>query len=136
MAERALRPFYEHGFDIRCQMPLALGLDSEPEPDVAVVSGKPEDYLASHPRTAVLVVEVADSSLIHDRKRKVRLYAHAGIPDYWLTNLVDWRLEVYRDPSHGVYQTCTVLRPGDSIAPVAKPDLKIPVSDLLPFSGK
>lgn len=133
LTERILHPLYEHGFDIRSQMPLALGLDSEPEPDIAVVVGEPRDYLTSHPNTAVLVVEVADSSLLHDRKRKTRLYARAGIPEYWIDNLVERCLEVYRDPKDGVYTSRTILRAGDKVSPLSCPEASIPVAGLFPL---
>jgi len=132
LTELALQPLYREGFDVRTQLPLALGLDAEPEPDVAVVPGHARDYIAAHPTTAVLIVEVADSSLLHDRKRKARLYARAGIPEYWLLNLVDWCLEVFRDPKAGSYATRTILREGDSVAPRTRPEAEIPVADLLP----
>jgi Uma2 family endonuclease len=135
-AESALRPAFTAGFDIRIQMPLALGFDSEPEPDIAVVAGTARDYLHSHPTSAVLIVEVADSSLLHDRKRKSSLYARADVPDYWMLNVVDWCLEVYRDPRAGVYRSHTVLRAGDVISPVARPDVTILIEDLLPLARK
>src|SRR5215213_4175153 len=119
--QRALRSLDGEGLDLRCQLPLALGLDSEPEPDLAVVPGDPEDYRDAHPTTAVLVVEVADSSLLHDRKRKTSLYARAGIPEYWILNLTRSCLEVFRDPQDGAYTSRTVLRDGDSISPLARP---------------
>src|ERR1700681_71141 len=128
----ALQSFYREGFDIRCQMPLALGFDSEPEPDIAVGPGEAGDYLTSHPITAVLIVEVADSSLLHDRKCKASLYARAGILEYWLLNLVDWCLEVFRDPLDGTYSSHTVLRPGDLVSPISRPEAEIAVASLLP----
>lgn len=128
----ALNPLYQEGFDIRCQMPLALGFDAEPEPDLAVVPGHPLDHIPTHPTTAILIVEVADSSLMKDRKLKTRLYAHAGIPEYWLLNLVHWYLEVYREPKDGVYTSHTVLRAGDSVSPLSRPEASIPVASLLP----
>jgi Uma2 family endonuclease len=131
-AHRALEPIFAEGHDIRPQLPLALGDDSEPEPDIAVVQGAWRDFSHSHPSTAVLVVEVADSSLLHDRKRKVRLYAQAGIPEYWIANLVDWCLEVYRDPKNGTYTTRIILREGDSVSPRSRPDASIPVASLFP----
>lgn len=129
--QRALRSLDGEGLDLRCQLPLALGFDSEPEPDLAIVPGNPEDYRDAHPTTAVLVVEVADSSLLHDRKRKARLYARAGIPEYWILNLTHSCLEVFRNPQKGVYQSRTVLREGDSISPLAR-EITIPVASLLP----
>jgi Uma2 family endonuclease len=128
----ALQPLYQEGFDIRCQMPLALGFDSEPEPDIAVVPGEAGDYLLSHPITAVLIVEVADSSLLHDRKLKAGLYARAGILEYWLLNLVDLCLEVFRDPQDGGYTSHTVLRAGDLVSPISRPETEIAVASLLP----
>ncbi len=128
----ALLPLFTAGFHLRVQMPLALGLYSEPEPDIAVVPGPPGSYGSSHPTFAVLIVEVAESSLSHDRKRKASLYARTGIPEYWVMNLVDRRLEVYRDPVNGEYRSSTVLRGGDSVSPLSRPDVRIPVADLFP----
>ena len=127
-----LLPLFSKDFYLRIQMPLALGDSSEPEPDIAVVPGSPRSDGPSHPTSALLIVEVAESSLLHDRKRKASLYARAGIPDYWLVNLVDWQFEVYRDPQDGEYRSRTILRPGDSISPLVRPDLRISVADLLP----
>lgn len=132
LAHVQLLPLFSADFYLRIQMPLALGVDSEPEPDIAVVPDSPRSHGSSHPTSAVLVVEVAESSLLHDRKRKASLYARAGIPDYWLVNLVDWHLEVYRDPQDGEYRSHTILRPGDSVSPLVRPDLRISVADLLP----
>jgi Uma2 family endonuclease len=130
--DMALRSVFPQGHDIRCQLPLALGTDSEPEPDIAVVTGSWKDYSRSHPASAVLIVEVADSSLLHDRKRKTRLYAREGIAEYWILNLVEGCLEVYRIPQDGAYTSRAILRAGESVSPLARPDASIPVSDLLP----
>jgi Uma2 family endonuclease len=96
--EDVLRQTFGRGIWVRTQMPLILDPDSEPEPDLAVVPGSPSDYVQEHPRTALLVVEVADTTLEKDRGRKAATYARAGIPEYWIVNLVDHCLEVYRDP--------------------------------------
>jgi Uma2 family endonuclease len=111
-------------------MPLALGDCSEPEPDVAVVRGSYQDYAFAQPTVAVLVVEVADKSLAHDRKRKIPDYARAGVPEAWLMNLKAAVLEVYRDPSGGAYQTRLKFRIGDTVAPLAKPETEIAVAEL------
>jgi Uma2 family endonuclease len=71
---------------VRTEMPLEFGLTSDPEPDVSVVPGRIEDY-TDHPTTALLVVEVSDTSLAFDRGDKASLYAAAGIADYWIVNL-------------------------------------------------
>jgi Uma2 family endonuclease len=75
--------------------------DSEPEPDVSVVSGNRRDYLHRHPgpQDMGLVVEVADSSLDQDRTVKARLYARAAIPVYWIINIPEQQVEVYTDPT-------------------------------------
>jgi Uma2 family endonuclease len=80
----------------------------------------------------VLVVEVAESSLLHDSKCKASLYARAEIPEYWLMNLVDWQLDVYRDPQDGEYRSRIILRSEDSVTPLVRPELRIAVADLLP----
>ena len=132
LVEYALHPLYREGLYLRVQSPLALGLDSEPEPDIAVVPGRPGAYGPVHPTTAILIVEVADSSLIYDRKRKASLYARSGIPEYWILNLVRWCLEVYREPKDGAYASRTVLREGDSVSPLSRPEVSIPVANLFP----
>jgi Uma2 family endonuclease len=127
------------GWHPRLHSPLALGQDSEPEPDVAVVAGMPRDYFVAHPTTAALVVEVADSSLRLDRRYKAAVYARAGLPDYWIVNLVDRVLEVHREPRPAadapddwIYCSVDVLRPPASVAPLAAPTARIPIADLLP----
>ncbi len=137
LVENALRTAFGLDYTIRVQMPLALDPDSEPEPDVAVVVGSPRDYREAHPCTAVLTVEVADTTLSHDRERKIRLYARAGIPEYWILNLIDRCLEIYRQPTpagaEGArYLTRTVAFPSDTASPLANPNASIAIADLLP----
>ena len=88
LAQRALERAFGPNYVVRVQGPLDLGERSQPEPDLAVVPGSPRDY-RDHPKTASLVVEVSDSTLVFDRERKARLFAKAGIPEYWIINLVD-----------------------------------------------
>ncbi|MBI2370409.1 MAG: Uma2 family endonuclease, partial [Deltaproteobacteria bacterium] len=104
-----------------------------------VVPGSPRDYLDAHPTTALLVVEVADTTLVYDRDLKGSLYARAGIAEYWIVNLTDRALEVYRDPAPSPrarygssYQTFQRLSPPDSVSPLAAPWARIAVADLLP----
>jgi Uma2 family endonuclease len=127
------------GYRVRCQLPLDLGQSTEPEPDVAVVVGGWRQFLAGHPTSAELIVEVADSSLDYDRDRKGSLYACAGIRDYWIVNLVENQVEVYRDPvpdpsaPHGFrYASRADLPGGGSVSPLALPQTAIAVADLLP----
>src|ERR1700676_210653 len=96
VAER-LRKAFGIGFWVRLQAPLGLGSRSEPEPDVSVVAGARTDY-TDHPSTALLVVEISDTTLANDLGRKASLYARAGLPDYWIVNLVDEQVEVFRNP--------------------------------------
>lgn len=81
LGAETLRRAFGAGFTVRTQHPLALGADSEPEPDLAVVPGTPRDYAAAHPTSALLVVEVADTSLAYHRSTKAKLYANASITD-------------------------------------------------------
>ncbi|MCW5850911.1 MAG: Uma2 family endonuclease [Anaerolineae bacterium] len=139
LAARVLEQAFGAGYFVRWQMPLALDEYSEPEPDVIVVEGDIRDYVDDHPATAVLVAEVAESSLDYDQGEKASLYAAAGLADYWLFNLVQRRLEVRRDPvpnpqqSHGfAYQTTLYYQPGEVVSPLARPDLQIPVAAMFP----
>jgi Uma2 family endonuclease len=130
---------FGNGWYARHHAPLALGEHSEPEPDVAIVAGRPRDYLAAHPSTAALVVEVADSSLRLDRRFKAAIYAAAGLPEYWIVNLVEGSVEVYRNaqpPSAesdvGRYRSVEVVRPPATVTPLSAPGCRIAVADLLP----
>ena len=108
----ALRAAYSDvGAHVRVQSPLRLAGDSQPEPDLAVVSGAIDDSIDSHPTSAVLVVEVADSSLRLDRVQKASMYATSGVPDYWILNLVDDCLETYTTPVVGATCAAHRLRP-------------------------
>jgi len=136
---RTLEAAFGPGWDVRSQGPIGLDEESEPEPDVAVVSGGPEDYRSAHPSRPALTVEVAESSLDIDRKRKGSAYARAGLQDYWILNLIDCVLEVYRapvaDPSAPFgwrYARCEVFEPSAHVSPLAAPAARIRVIDLLP----
>jgi Uma2 family endonuclease len=124
---------------VRQQGPLDLEATTEPEPDVAVVLGARRQHLHAHPTSAVLIVEVSDTTLAYDRGRKASLYASAGIRDYWIINLVTPQVEIYRDPIPDAaepfghrYSTRMDRLPGDSVTPLALPAAVIPVIDLLP----
>lgn len=129
---QALQSVIPSGCYVRVQMPLALGDLSAPEPDLAVVPGSPRDYTHGHPTTALLIVEIADQSLLHDRQKKLPLYALHGIPECWVLNLRSETLEVYREPSEGLYRTRLSLSAGDTVSPLARPEAVIAVADLLP----
>lgn len=130
--QRALEQCFGKNYWVRIQMPLVLDPNSEPEPDLAVVTGQPSDYRERHPDTALLVVEVADTSLLRDQHIKQKIYAQAGIAEYWIVNLTDQKLEVYREPHGEQFQNSQVLIAGQQIMPLAQSSLPINVSDLLP----
>lgn len=119
--------------DVRILVQAPVGipeLDSVPEPDLAWVSRG--NYRRKHPTAAdvLLLVEVADSSLAQDRGRKARIYAEAGIADYWIVNIRDECIEVHRDPGGGMYRSVTTRRTGESIPLLALPAVAFPVAVL------
>jgi Uma2 family endonuclease len=99
------------GYFVNAQQPVTTPT-SEPEPDVAVIRGAREAYLAHHPypENVVLIIEISDSTLRYDRTTKQRLYAQAGVKVYWIVNLVERQLEVYTNPSSekGSYEVTTI----------------------------
>lgn len=138
LARMALDQAFGPGHWIRTQLPLRFSRRSEPQPDLAVVPGGPRDY-STHPASALLIIEVSDTTLSYDRRRKGSLYARAGIADYWIVNLKRDQLEVYRqpvpDPSRRYgfgYSAVEVLRMSDHATPLAAPQARIAVADLLP----
>ena len=139
LAMDALRAAFGAGWAIRVQGPVTLDDDSEPEPDVAVVRGTHRDYLTAHPARPALVLEVADSSLTTDCEEKGSLYARAGLVDYWIVNLAERVLEVYRVPEIDAaapfgwrYARRDVFDAAQAVSPAAAPAASIRVVDLLP----
>ena len=139
MAGYALRAAVPAGWIIRGQNPINLDDESAPEPDIAVVRGSLADYRHAHPARPALIVEVAETSLRFDRIEKGSLYARAGIVDYWIVNLIDRVVEVYREPSvdltapHGWrYMSVERFAPPSAIAPIDIPTTPIPVAALIP----
>jgi Uma2 family endonuclease len=118
---------------VRTQAPFLAGERSVPEPDIAVVPGQSHDYRERHPDTALLVVEISDSSLPQDRLTKSRIYAAAAVPEYWIVNLRDRVLEVLTAPvpSDRVYAAARRLGRGESVTLRALPDVTVTVSDLI-----
>jgi len=137
LAEEALRAAFGAGYWVRIQAPLNLSPISAPEPDLAVVPGTARDYRA-HPEAALLVVEVGDATLLYDRREKSGMYAAAGIADYWVIDLVNDRLEVFREPKSDQsvggcrYAQVATLSAADSVSPLTAPQSMIRVADLLP----
>lgn len=110
--------------------------DSDPQPDVAVYTGKAE-YYTDHPTDPLLIVEVSDTTLFHDTTTKAELYAEAGVQDYWVLDLENRRLLVYRTPraitaGGHTYQSHKEYALDDVLAPLAAPTASVKVADLLP----
>ncbi|HET6576398.1 MAG TPA: Uma2 family endonuclease [Fimbriiglobus sp.] len=139
LVARALDQVFQTGYWVRTQGTLDLTPSSMPDPDIAVVTGDPAHPDPEVPKTALLIVEVSDSTLSDDRNWKASLYAAAGITDYWILNLQDNRLEIRRDPTPDAtqafghsYSTLTTLVAGDFASPLAAPTARVSVADLLP----
>ncbi len=113
---------------VRIQQPFVASDESEPEPDVAIVPKA--SYAHAHPDRAMLVIEVAESSLEYDRSTKVPLYAASGVPEVWLVDLLGRAVEVYRTPSDGRYSGLRRALVGDTLAAAADPEIIVPVRDL------
>ncbi len=117
-------------FQVRREGPLTLH-DSEPEPDLSVVRGQPEDWTAAHPATAQLVVEVAVTSAAVD-EGKAEIYAEAGIPEYWLVRAQERTVDVYSDPTHEGYRTKVTLTVAGTLQSVSLPGVVFPIADIFP----
>jgi Uma2 family endonuclease len=119
---------------IRSHSPLVVGARSVPEPDVAVVPGPDTDYFTRYPDSALLVVEVAHTSLPQDRLTKAAIYAAAGIPEYWIVNVRDRALEILRDPDRRLrlYADRRTAALDEVVTLVALPDVHVPVASILP----
>jgi Uma2 family endonuclease len=139
LTENCLRDIFPTDrFSIRGQLGLYFGINTDPVPDIAVVEGPPRAH-ARHPRTALSVVEIADSSFAMDTGEKASLYAATGIADYWVIDVNDGRLHVFRDPQpdpaakYGAgYGQVQVLVAADTVAPLAAASSQVSVGDLLP----
>ncbi len=136
LVNAALSKVFAEGFYLRVQVPLDVKRDTDPMPDFSVVPGSPRDF-STHPSAAILVVEVADSSLFLNTTTKAEIYATAGIADYWVLDLQHRVLLVSRDPmplpdGGMTYRTRTTHAPADTASPLAAPTATIRVADLLP----
>ncbi len=121
---------------LRDEKPVRIPEFDEPEPDVSVVRGSRQDYRSRHPGPGDIefLVEVSDTSLLWDRREKLAAYARAGVPTYWIVNLVDRQLEVFTAPDSTGYQSRQILGPTDR-APVVIDGVEvgsINVADMLP----
>lgn len=118
---------------VSTQNPIRLSDYSEPQPDVAILRPRADFYRSGKPRPdeVLLLIEVARSSVDFDRLSKLPRYAAAGIVEVWIVNLADDHVEVYRHPTEGSYATRTVHVRGDTLVPLALPDLALGVDEVL-----
>ncbi|MEC4984219.1 MAG: Uma2 family endonuclease [Oscillatoria sp. PMC 1068.18] len=132
-SDRVLRNLLPQNITIRIQLPLQLNNYSEPEPDLAVVKRDFLDYDDRHPTAAevYLIIEIADSTLKTDREVKALSYASSGISDYWILDLNNRQLRVFRQPREDGYQSEVILTENNSISPLAFPNLKLTVAEML-----
>jgi Uma2 family endonuclease len=119
---------------IRTQDPIRLDDFSDPEPDLAIVKGNMFDYADRHPcpEDVYLVVEVADSTLKKDCEVKDKLYARANIPDYWVIDLPNRQVHIFRIPTPTGYASHTILSESQTVSPLAFPSIVLPISSILP----
>jgi Uma2 family endonuclease len=124
---------------IRCQEPIILHSDSEPETDIAIARGQPDDYVSSHPfpQDILLLIEVSDSTVNYDQNTKLELYAIDGIPNYWIINLVAYQLECYSNPlpnirGNFVYSTKQIVFPQETIKLPIFSNLSLELNQIFP----
>ena len=118
---------------VSVQTSVRLDIHSEPEPDIALLKRAPDFYRSRLPEAddVLLLVEVADSSLDFDRRKKLPVYARAGIPEVWIVDFQESAIEVYREPHFKGYEQKAIYRAGDKASPAAFPDVKVDVRELL-----
>lgn len=136
---RATRTFSRVAGDrvvVSVQNPISLPPHDEPQPDVALLRPRADDYARQKPgpEDVLLVVEVADTSVAYDRQTKLLRYARAGVRESWLLDLPGDALEVHREPGPRGYALIRRCYRGERIAPEALPDVEIAVDDLLPVA--
>jgi Uma2 family endonuclease len=139
----SLQIVFASGFYVDMQQPFwvpGVAPGSEPQPDVSVIPGARRDY-TDHPTVAALLVEVADTTFFYDTTTKAELYATAGVTDYWVLDISNRQLHVFRDPvplplptdlAATAYKTHLTFNPTDSVSPLAAPHATVRVADLLP----
>ena len=124
-------------FALLIQAPLWLDEYMAPEPDLALLKFREDDYYGRRPgpMDTLLAIEVAKSSLAYDREVKAHIYGQAGIPETWVLNLPEDCLERFTEPGPEGYARHAILHRGDTISLAALPDLELAVDDLLPPAG-
>ena len=139
LIEEWLRTVFTTGHHVRTQKGFDIGTRTDPGPDAAVVPGSIRDYATRTPTSAVLIVEVSDTTLTTDLTKKAELYATAGVTDYWVLDVENRKLHVFRDPvplpaalGATAYRTHLTFGENDTVSPLAAPHAAVKVTDLLP----
>jgi Uma2 family endonuclease len=132
-ANYALEPFTRHKFIVSIQNPVRLSDFSEPVPDIALLKPRPDFYAERHPRPedVLLIIEVADTTLLSDRNVKIPLYARHGIPECWLVNLPKKIIEVYYDLMDEVYRKALKCNREEVLTSPTVPGLSLKVSEII-----
>jgi Uma2 family endonuclease len=118
---------------VAVQNPIELGAFSQPEPDIAILRWQDDFYESGHPtaQDIYLLIEVSDTTLDYDRTTKLPIYAEAGIAEYWIVNLPDNQIEVYRNPSGNAYQSIQTFTKDQNLTIELLPEITIAVNDIL-----
>ena len=124
------------GTTLTTQGTMQLAERSGPEPDLVILRAQTSRRRRPRPADALLVVEVANTSLSYDRRTKAVIYARAGIPEYWIVDLNDERIDVYTEPSEIGYRALRVYGRGEQIGPEFSADLRVDVSAILGPTGE
>lgn len=129
---RTLTLLLQHVALVWMQNPVQLDDYSEPEPDILVLKPRDDFYWNGKPRPedVLVLIEVSDSTLESDRQIKVPLYARAGVPEVWIVNLIDERVELFADPSGGAYQTVAVFSRDEEVQSRSLAALRLGVSEI------
>jgi Uma2 family endonuclease len=123
-------------FLVSNQNPIMIPDDGEPQADLAILRADYDEESRPTPTDVVLVIEVSDSSLDHDRRRHLPLYARAGIPEAWIFDLIADRIERHCDPGPSGYQTVTFAEPGQRLASTVLPELAFDAAYLLGLESR
>jgi Uma2 family endonuclease len=131
---KVLRRLLENRADIRTQDPIQLDNFSEPEPDIAVVKIDSLDYADHHPTTSelFLIIEVADSSFKYDRETKGKVYAQSRIRDYWVLDVINRKLHVFREPTQEGYDSEVIFTEDAIVLSLQFPAIAIAIAQILP----
>ena len=121
-----------HQAIVSVQDPIRLNRQNEPQPDIALLHYREDFYRDAHPgpEDVLLIIEVADSSARYDREIKLPLYARHGIPEVWIVDLRQRRLDIHRQPDGAAYRAARIATGPDSISPLALPECRVDVSTL------